>query len=146
MKRRQACHRRRRVATSGRSCSAALSDFFVRQAKSAQRRPDRRQRSRRDAALDKRVSNFGQRDALARGGQLAQQILVPGEQRLAVAADPCRHRAARFAHAAHQLDCRRRADLEPSRRGPRRTAFLDRSHKPPAQILGQGCRHHGLAA
>jgi hypothetical protein len=118
----------------------------VREAEPAQHRPDRRQRAGLKATPDQLVPDLGQRDARPCRRQLAQQILLAGKQRLAVAADLRRLRAAGRAHAPHQLDRRRRADLEPSRRPAGRTALLDRADQPLAQILGQRCRHHSLAA
>lgn len=72
---------RRRPAGPARLPSAP---FLVREAEPAQRRPDRRQRAGLKAALDRRIPDLSQGDALAAGRQLAQQLLVPGEQRLAV--------------------------------------------------------------
>jgi hypothetical protein len=109
----------------------------MRQAEPARRRPDRRQRPGLGPALDRGIPDLGQRDALAGRRQLAQQLFPPGQQRLAAAAGLGRRRAARLAHAAHQLDRRRRADLEPSRRLARRAALLDRADQPFAQVLRQ---------
>jgi hypothetical protein len=47
--------------TSGRSCTAAL---FMREAKTAQRRSDCRERAEFDAARDKGIPNIGQRHIL----------------------------------------------------------------------------------
>ncbi len=109
MKRCHTRHMRRCSATSGRSCSAALRLFFMRQPEPAQRRPDRGQAPRLDAALGKPGLDLGQGDGALGRRQLPQQVLVPGQQRLAVAADPGRGRAAGLAHAADQLDRRRLA-------------------------------------
>jgi hypothetical protein len=66
----------------------------VRQAEPAQRRPDRRQRAGLNAALDQLVPDLGQRDARPDRRELAQQVLLAGKQRLAVAAALRRLRAA----------------------------------------------------
>ena len=139
-------HSLRCCATSGRSCSAALSDFFVRQAKAAQRRPDRGQRACLDPALAEPALQFGERDARLGLGQLAQHRLMSCQQGLAIAADPGRGRAACLAHPSHQLDGGRGAHLEAAGCLAGRTARLDRPDQPPTQVLGQGCRHHDLAA
>lgn len=148
MKRCQTRHRFRCAATCCRSCSAALSAFFL---------CDRPSRLSVDQIVvsepgspppprDQFVPDLGQRDALVRSRQFTQQILVSGEQRLAIAADLRRRHAARLADPAHQLDRRRCAHIKPLRRCPRRTAFLNRTYQPLTQILGQRCRHHSLAA
>ena len=57
------------------------------QSKTAQRPPDRRQRARLHPAFDQRIPDLGQGNALPRGRQFAQHVLVVGQQRLAMPAD-----------------------------------------------------------
>lgn len=96
----------------------------------AQPSPDRPQATRLDPARQQLFAHVGKRDALARRRQLAQQIVMVGEQRLAIAADPRRRRRTRRANPLHQLDCRRGAYIKAGRCRPRRTAFLNRPDQP----------------
>jgi hypothetical protein len=105
MKRCQPRQRRRRVATSGRSCSAALSAFFVPQADPVESLVERRQPLQLDQGEVGRSCD-----------QALELALVRRQQRPSVAAEACRSGAARRPHPLHQLDRRRRADGEAARR------------------------------
>ena len=131
----------RRVATSTGSCSSALRLFFVRQAEPAQGVTDRGQAARLDATYYEFGLDLGQGDGAPDLCQLPQQRLVPGQQRLAGAADPSRCRAASLAHAPDQLDRSGLAHREPSYRLARRTARLHRLYQATTQILRQRYDH-----
>jgi len=96
--------------------------------------------------LEQRFPDLGQGDARLGRRQLAQQRLLPVQQRLAAAADLGRRRAAGLAHTPHQLDRRRGAHLEAACRLARRSASFNRPNQPAPQVLRQGCRHLSLAA
>jgi hypothetical protein len=141
MKRCQARQRRRLAATSGRSCSAALSDFFMPQADPAERVVDRREPGDDTGpALELRLQ-LGERDVRARLDQSAQIALMRREQRSPMAAKARRRSTPCRAHPLHQLDRRRRADGKPSRGFADRAATLDRPHDPLAQVQRHRCRH-----
>lgn len=61
----------------------------------------------------------------------------------AMAANLPRRHAAGLAHPLHQLDGRRRANLELRGRRTGRATDIDRPNDALAQILGQGCCHAG---
>ena len=97
--------------------------------------PDRRQAARLDAALGELALDLGQGDVPLDRHQLPQQLLVPGQQQLAIAADPRRGRAARLTHAPDQLDRGRLAHGKAPRRLAGRTARLHRLHQAATQVL-----------
>lgn len=132
MKRCHGVHSLRCAATSGRGDPIRKATFCVsgRAEPASSRSPISRRRCRaRQLLLD-----FGQRDALARRRQLAQQIGV-GRQ-----ACGCRRSVTERSNLsrAHKLDRRRRTHLEAARRRPRRVAGLDGARQSPPQILGRG--------
>jgi len=146
MKRCQERQRRRSWATSGRSCSAALRDFFMPEADPAERVMDRRQRGHDTKAAVQLGLELGQRDVRRRLDERREVGFIRFEERPAMPTITRRRDTAGLAHPAHQLDRGRRADLEaPCGRAPR-AAALDRTHDPLAQISGHRCRHHTTSA
>jgi hypothetical protein len=71
-----------------------------------------------------------ERDALVRPRKVATVILVTFEDRPAMPADLRRGRAAGLTHPPHQLDRRRRVDLEPARRSARGATRIDAPRNP----------------
>jgi hypothetical protein len=71
MKRCQPRHRRRFRATSGRSCSAALKDFFMPQPEPAERVVEGREAGDDAEATPQLGLEFGQRDVRRRLDKLA---------------------------------------------------------------------------
>jgi hypothetical protein len=69
-------------------------------------------------------------NALPRGRQFAQHVLVVGQQRLAMPADLAWFRAAGLAHAPHQLDRCRRTHRKPCCRLTSRAALLNLTNQP----------------
>ena len=107
----------------------------MRQAESAQRVPDRRWMTGLEPSLGQCRLDLGQGDPGPGTRNLAQKHLVPVQKRPSIAADPRRRGAARRVRATDRLDRGRRAHLEAPSRLARRTASLDRSHRPPTKIL-----------
>jgi hypothetical protein len=143
MKRCQTRHSRRLPATPGRSCSAALTDFFMPDADPAERVVDRREPGdEAKAALKRRL---GERDVRGRLNQPAQLALVRREQRAPMPAVPRRRGAAGRAHPLHQLDRCRGADGKAPRGGADRTAALDCAHDSLPEIHGHGSRHGDIS-
>jgi hypothetical protein len=108
--------------------------FFVRQPEPAQHERDGRERLDLDTALTQGNLKLGQRDAGPARHKGADEIGGGLQHGTAVTTDLSRRRAAGLAHAPHQLDGRRRTDLETIRRLPRRVPRLDRAYNPAAQI------------
>ncbi len=111
------------------------------QAEAAERAVEGRERRAQAEAASQLALELDKRDVGRRLDGLHQVVLVPGQSRRAMATDLRRRSAARLAHPPHQLDRRRGAHLEASRRLADRAAALDRAHDPPAQIHRQRCRH-----
>jgi hypothetical protein len=112
MKRCQPRQRRRLAATSGRSCSAALSDFFTPQPEAAQRVVQGREAGDDADTMLQLPLELDQRDARLRLDQPAQGALVRLKQWAAMPAVARRCGAAGRAHPLHQLDRGRGADRE----------------------------------
>jgi hypothetical protein len=130
MKRCRACHSRDLRATSGRSRSAALRDFFMPQADPAERVVDRREPGDDAEATLKRGLKLGERDVRGRLDQPFEIGLKRCEQREAMAAVAPRCGAACRAHPLLELDRGRRADRETPRGPADRAAVLDHAHDP----------------
>jgi hypothetical protein len=96
---------------SGRSCSAARSDFFVSQAEPAQEEQDRGKGRHHDPAGSQFRLDLGQRDAGLPRDQPAEQIGMWLKHRAAMPANPVRREGAGLAHPLQQLHGSRRADL-----------------------------------
>jgi hypothetical protein len=109
-------HLRRFWATSGRSCSAALKDFFIPEADPAERVVECRQPGRdTDAALDLALE-LGERDVRRSLDQRPDLALEGLEQRAPVPAIAGRGGTAGRLDPLHQLD-RRRGSYRKAPRG-----------------------------
>ncbi len=117
------------------------TSFFMRRPEPAQGRPDGRQRAGLDAATGQLGLDLCPSDAFVAGHQGTQQLLVPSQQRLAVAANLGRLGASSRPHSPHQPVHRRRTHRKTSRCLTSQTTGFNHLHQPPTQILGQRCRH-----
>jgi hypothetical protein len=124
--------------SSGRSCSAALKDFFVPEANPAERVVHRREPGDdAQVALQRRLQ-LRQREVGTRRDQSSEVGFMRRQQRSAMAAKAGGRRAAGRPHPLHQFDRRRRADGKPPRVQRHRCR-----HDPHPACLNRYCRITG---
>ena len=103
-----------------------------------------RERLHLDPSLDQLGLDLAERDALPLRRHLPQRIRMGLEQGTAIATNLGRGGAAGLTQSLHQLDRRRRADLEAVSRLPDRAAVRNCANNPLAKIARQRCRHREL--
>ena len=141
MKRCQARQRRRFVATSGRSCSAALNDFFKPKAEPAQHAVNGREPGRHIKAALQLGLDLDKRDVVIGLNHADQRVCMGLKQQRSASARWRRLQTAGRLDPLHELDRRRRAYRVTKRRLSDRTPILDGFNKPFSQIQRQRCRH-----
>src|ERR1700751_648859 len=121
-------HAARAAATSGRFCSAAQSVFFIADPQALQKPADGRLPDL-DASLQQRPPQLEQGRARRLLDEFANDRLVLGELRLAMAAEIRRLETSRRMKTLHQLDDKTHADVESPSRFVTRTSPLDRANE-----------------
>jgi hypothetical protein len=105
---------------------------------------DGRQRLHADPALMERFAHLLERDPGFALRNLSQCVRMWLEDRPTIATNLRRGCASRLENTLQKLDRGRRAHIKALRSRSGRSSGCDTPHDPPAQILGQRCRHREL--